>query len=52
MTRVESGKRSVRVIVTDSEQRAALAVVRSLGRAGHQVLAVGHKANALAKSSR
>jgi predicted ATP-grasp superfamily ATP-dependent carboligase len=40
------------VIVTDSEQRAALAVVRSLGRAGHEVMAVGHKAKALAKSSR
>ena len=41
-----------RVIVTDAEQRAALAVVRSLGRAGHVVMAVGHKSNALAKASR
>jgi predicted ATP-grasp superfamily ATP-dependent carboligase len=49
---VGPGQRSRRVIVTDSEQRAALAVVRSLGRAGHEVMAVGHKATALAKSSR
>lgn len=41
-----------RVIVTDAEQRAALAVVRSLGRAGHEVVVVGHKARALAKASR
>ncbi|MEO8623419.1 MAG: ATP-grasp domain-containing protein [bacterium] len=38
--------------MTDSEQRAALAVVRSLGRAGHEVMAVGHKEKALAKASR
>jgi predicted ATP-grasp superfamily ATP-dependent carboligase len=49
---VGSGHRRRRVIVTDSEQRAALAVVRSLGRAGHEVMAVGHKAQALAKASR
>jgi predicted ATP-grasp superfamily ATP-dependent carboligase len=44
--------RSRRVIVTDAEQRAALAVVRSLGRAGHAVLVAGHQADALAKASR
>jgi predicted ATP-grasp superfamily ATP-dependent carboligase len=44
--------RSRRVIVTDAEQRAALAVVRSLGRAGHAVMVVGHQSDALAKASR
>jgi hypothetical protein len=32
---------SARILVTDAEHRAALAVVRSLGRAGYQVIAAG-----------
>jgi len=40
------------VVVTDAEQRAALAVVRSLGRAGHTVHVTSQAARALAGESR
>lgn len=40
------------VLVTDGEQRAALAVVRSLGRAGHSVHVVAARAPSLAGVSR
>jgi predicted ATP-grasp superfamily ATP-dependent carboligase len=40
------------VLVTDAEQHAALAVVRSLGRAGYQVHACSSRAKALAGASR
>ncbi len=40
------------ILVTDAEQRAALAVVRSLGRAGHQVHVTGVKHRPLAAASR
>src|SRR5687767_12185936 len=43
-------KRSV--LVTDGEQRAALAIVRSLGRAGHRVHVVSNRARSLAGGSR
>jgi predicted ATP-grasp superfamily ATP-dependent carboligase len=41
-----------RVLVTDGEQRAALAIVRSLGRAGHQVEVAASRGRTLAGSSR
>jgi predicted ATP-grasp superfamily ATP-dependent carboligase len=41
-----------RVLVTDGEQRAALAVVRSLGRAGHEVYVCSARARSLAGASR
>lgn len=40
------------VIVTDGEQRAALAVVRSLGRAGHHVIVASSEPHSLAGASR
>jgi predicted ATP-grasp superfamily ATP-dependent carboligase len=40
------------VLVTDGEQRAALAAVRSLGRAGHRVLVVAQRRASLAGCSR
>lgn len=40
------------VLVTDGEQRAALAVVRSLGRAGHRVHVCASRARSLAGASR
>ena len=40
------------VLVTDGEQRAALAVVRSLGRAGHRVIVASARRNSLAGWSR
>jgi predicted ATP-grasp superfamily ATP-dependent carboligase len=40
------------VLVTDADQRAALAVVRSLGRAGHKVLVGGPRRRSLAGASR
>jgi predicted ATP-grasp superfamily ATP-dependent carboligase len=40
------------VLVTDPDQRAALAVVRSLGRAGHEVLIGGPRRSSLAGASR
>lgn len=48
-----AGKLSSRVIlVTDADQRAALAVVRSLGRAGHRMLVGGPRRRSLAGASR
>jgi predicted ATP-grasp superfamily ATP-dependent carboligase len=43
---------SPRVLVTDGEERAALAVVRSLGRAGHDVYVCSTSGRSLAGSSR
>ena len=40
------------VLVTDGEQRAALAIVRSLGRAGHRVTVTSHSGASLAGASR
>ncbi len=40
------------VLVTDGEQRAALAAVRSLGRAGHRVFVCGSAERSLAAASR
>jgi predicted ATP-grasp superfamily ATP-dependent carboligase/CelD/BcsL family acetyltransferase involved in cellulose biosynthesis len=42
----------VRIFVTDGENRAALAVTRSLGRAGHQVVVGEKHPGALAQTSR
>jgi predicted ATP-grasp superfamily ATP-dependent carboligase len=42
----------MRVLVTDGENRAALAVTRSLGRAGHHVIVADRRANPLAAASR
>ncbi len=41
-----------RVLVTDAEQRSSLAAVRSLGRAGHEVLACSASPRPLAGASR
>jgi len=41
-----------RVLVTDGEERAALAVVRSLGRAGHEVVVCSPRRRPLAGASR
>ena len=43
---------TARVLVTDGEQRAALAIVRSLGRAGHEVFAGSASGRSLAGASR
>ena len=40
------------ILVTDGEQRSALAVVRSLGRAGHRVVVCANRPRSLAASSR
>ncbi|HEX6938516.1 MAG TPA: ATP-grasp domain-containing protein [Longimicrobiales bacterium] len=40
------------VLVTDGEQRAALAIVRSLGRAGHRVYVVSSRRRNIAAASR
>lgn len=40
------------VVVTDGEQRSALAVVRSLGRAGHRVVVTSERRRSLAGASR
>ncbi len=40
------------VLVTDGEHRAALAVVRSLGRAGHRVIVASSRRHSLAGASR
>ncbi|NUQ21727.1 MAG: hypothetical protein HOQ09_12325 [Gemmatimonadaceae bacterium] len=40
------------ILVTDGEQRAALALVRSLGRAGHRVHVTSRRGRSLAGSSR
>lgn len=42
----------LRVLVTDGEQRSALAIVRSLGRAGHAVEVVSTSGKSLAGASR
>lgn len=42
----------MRILVTDAENRAALAVTRSLGRAGHHVAVAHHGHPTLASSSR
>jgi len=47
----EARKRFV-VLVTDGEQRAALAVVRSLGAAGHSVIVTSKRRRSLAGASR
>lgn len=41
-----------RVLVTDGEQRAALAVVRSLGRAGYEVYVCSDRSSSIAGASR
>lgn len=43
---------SLDILVTDGEQRAALAVVRSLGAAGHRVYVVSRRGRSLAGASR
>jgi len=40
------------VVITDGEQRAALALTRAYGRAGHAVIVCGHRRDAIAKASR
>lgn len=40
------------VVVTDGDERSALAVVRSLGRAGHQVIVCSRSGRSLAGASR
>jgi predicted ATP-grasp superfamily ATP-dependent carboligase len=42
----------MRVLVTDGENRAALAITRSLGRAGHQILVGEKHAPSLAQTSK
>jgi CelD/BcsL family acetyltransferase involved in cellulose biosynthesis/predicted ATP-grasp superfamily ATP-dependent carboligase len=42
----------MKVLVTDGDNRAALAVTRSLGRAGHDVIVAATQRSALAQSSR
>jgi predicted ATP-grasp superfamily ATP-dependent carboligase len=42
----------LRVLVTDGEQRSALAVVRSLGRAGHEVYVAAASRRSIAGASR
>jgi predicted ATP-grasp superfamily ATP-dependent carboligase len=42
----------MRVLVTDGNSRAALAVTRSLGRSGHEVLVGDRRSRSLARSSR
>ncbi len=42
----------MRILVTDGEQRASLATVRSLGRAGHEVVVAAPTPRSLAGSSR
>jgi predicted ATP-grasp superfamily ATP-dependent carboligase len=44
--------KALNVLVTDGEQRAALAVVRSLGRAGHKVFVCSHVQKSIAGGSR
>jgi len=46
------GKRAATVLVTDGEQRAALAIVRSLGAAGHRVFVCSARGRSLAGASR
>jgi predicted ATP-grasp superfamily ATP-dependent carboligase len=42
----------VKILVTDGHSRAALAVTRSLGRAGHSVIVGDHRTPTLAQTSR
>lgn len=42
----------MKILVLDAESRAALQVIRSLGRAGHEVVALSHQKRALGFSSR
>ena len=42
----------MKVLVTDGDNRAALAVTRSLGRAGHEVVVAARQSSALAQASR
>ena len=48
----EHGFRRERIVVTDAETRAALAAVRSLGRAGHEIHTTCARPAALASASR
>lgn len=47
-----AGNRTERILVTDAETRAALAAVRSLGRAGHEIHTTTARPRALASASR
>ncbi|MGH7551560.1 MAG: ATP-grasp domain-containing protein, partial [Longimicrobiales bacterium] len=40
------------ILVTDGDQRAALAVVRSLGRSGHRLFVCSSRGRSLAGASR
>lgn len=42
----------MRILVTDADNRASLAVTRSLGRAGHEVVVAHHRHPSLASSSK
>lgn len=42
----------LRILVTDGDERAALAIVRALGAAGHHVVVGGRRARSLAGASR
>ena len=42
----------MRVLVTDSDNRSALAATRSLGRAGYEVLVMGEREASIAAASR
>jgi predicted ATP-grasp superfamily ATP-dependent carboligase len=48
----EGATRVPRILITDGEQRAALAVVRSLGRAGHACIVCSQPGRSLAGRSR
>lgn len=52
MSPLRSDRRAIRVLVLDGEQRAALAVVRSLGRAGYRVTTGAAAPGAIAAASR
>ena len=52
MPALRDARKTRSVLVLDGEQRAALAVVRSLGRAGYQVLTGAETPRALAAASR
>ncbi len=51
-TQAETQARAATVLVTDGEQRSALAVVRSLGHAGHRVHVCSARRRCLAGASR
>ena len=42
----------MRVLVTDGDNRATLAITRALGRLGHYVIVGGHRSDAIAQASR